>query len=266
MKYQFSIIKNSFQISSIRQTQDANFKFQILLVVLFVYLLTCLPAGKVGLLLPKANATSSSNSNYDLEIQDIDTAPEKKPVLPKNTNENSDTINAESQEQTPGIQSISQTGPIQFVLSTDTVDFGALSPGNPVIRSMVLSTISSSTDYQIIGSVDNPLKGPELIPDTTCDDGTCTEESAAVWKNDLTYGFGYSCLSLSSMLCMSAQGDDFFMQFADISKNEKEQSIIEGWKNPKEQQAQISLKLNVSGTQKTGYYSNTLTLIAAPKY
>ncbi len=61
-------------------------------------------------------------------------------------------------------------------------------------------------------------------------------------------------------------GEDNYKQFADIRKTELPQTIIIGLKSDKTREAQISLKLNTSGGQKNGSYSNTITFIAIPGY
>lgn len=238
-----------------------NFAFGYsLLYCLFVYLL-------IGLFLQSANAANSSNSNYNLEIQDIDTAPEKSSPAPV-SNDVTANFSENNPDEKVGIQSIFQTGPILISIPALAIDFGTLSPGNPVTRTSTITILNNSTDYQIMSFEDHPLSLPEkqIIADTTCDNGYCTEKEASLWKNDLTYGFGYRCLSQGNIFCAFPEEENYFKQFADLSRNEAWQTVITGLKNNQEQQAQISLKLNTAGNQKTGSYSNTVTFIVVPNF
>ncbi len=214
----------------------------------------------------KANAQTSTNNNYNLEINDINTSPEESensPEIPPPTEPSNQT-----NEIPGGIKSITQEDPLFFSISAGIVDFGTLSPGNPVIRNTALSVLSSSLNYQIISFEDHPLSTSDnqVIADTTCDNGACTELEEALWENQLTYGLGFRCESKIDFLCLGFSDENSYKQLADAKKLETPQTVIRGQKGDKAKEAQISLKLNTSGNQKTGSYSNTVTFILVPNY
>ena len=144
-----------------------------------------------------------------------------------------------------------------FSLSQNVIDFGKLTATNPVLRDISL-TITSKSSYQILTSQDHPLrtKNNLIIPDTTCDNGSCSEITEAPWANTLTYGFGYRT---------DAMQDDMYKQLADLSRNEAFQSVLQGG-NVQNRQSKFTYKVNISGTQTPGAYSNSVTIIATPDY
>jgi hypothetical protein len=225
---------------------------------------------------PLTSALATSSPNYNLEIRDIDTSPDADKKTPKALIEEVIQSAPKNSEEKIGIQTISQTSPLSFSISTQLVDFGTLSPGNPVTRSADISVLSTSIDYTIMAFEDHPpslskLSGTnpqsgETIPNTTCDNGSCTKTEASSWNSSLTYGFGFRCDAAGEIFCLMASDENYYSQFADFSKSELPQAIIAGHKNDQEQQAQASLKLNTSSMQKSGNYSNTVTFIAVPNF
>lgn len=212
-------------------------------------------------------AANSSNGNYNLEINDIDTSPENTQNVQQTTT--AQELPEIEETSIGGIKSISQTAPLMFLMSSEIADFGSLSPGNPVTRNVELSIISSAIGYQILAFENHPLTGPDnqTIPDTTCDNGACSEYEYALWENQLTYGLGFRCDSPLDFLCLPSRIEpNFYRQFSDLQKNEAPKSVIIGKKGAEAKKAQINFKLNTSGNQKTGSYENTITFIAVPSY
>jgi len=172
-----------------------------------------------------------------------------------------------------GFENLKTTLSFSVSISSDIIDFGILSPTNPIIRTVDLSTNTQGTyGYSVIVFEDQPLTASSsgikktFIPDTTCDKGTCGVETSAVWTNALTYGFGYRCDDLISISCdNSFTQPNFYRHFPDIINNDDPQSIIsaEGADN---QQARISYKVNTSGNQSKGNYGNTVTYIGIPNF
>jgi hypothetical protein len=154
--------------------------------------------------------------------------------------------------------------PFGFTISNGVVDFGKLSATNPVIRTSDIA-ITSNRPYTVFAIQSNPLRLNEriLIPDTTCDNGSCSETTAAPWVNTLTYGFGYRC---DDTTCQRDFKDKtYYRQFSDNTKQEIPQVILQGAKN-KNTPAKITYKINISGTQQEGSYNNIITYIATPSY
>ena len=185
-----------------------------------------------------------------------------------------------------GFQYISSIIPFSFAISSQLIDFGTLSPTNPVSRTNTLTINNQSAyGYVVTASENHQLLVPSnggIIPDTTCDAGTCSETTASAWTSSLVYGFGYRCDSVSvinngvtSTGCVA--GDNtfysnptYYKQFADASKSEVNQSVMAGTsslsRTVANQQATITYKTNISSSQTAGLYTNSITYIATPTY
>jgi hypothetical protein len=165
-----------------------------------------------------------------------------------------------------GYPDMDPEGFMALSLNTQEVDFGELSPTNPVERFVLLSLKSSITyGYSLIASASRPLAQATgtVIPDTTCDDGTCTEEKESTWTNILTYGFGYRC----EEDCLAGSvATDAYRQFSDESLGERPQPLIRGI-GKTNSEAKLIYKVNIQGNQPIDFpYNNTITYIALPDY
>ena len=211
-------------------------------------------------------AGESTGSNYNLSI----TSGETSPGLYSGTNF----------QVRAGFQYIPRSSPFSFSISNTLIDFGLLSPTNPVTRTTTLTISNSSApSYQVTASENHQLqvvKTGAIIPDTTCDKGACSQTQAAEWSNILTYGFGYRCDSISitsqdakSPTCMkndaSFSNSGYFKQFADASKKESSQVLINGGKGSA-QKATVIYKVNIPSSQASGNYSNSVTYVAVPSF
>lgn len=203
-------------------------------------------------------AGESSGSDYNLSI----TSGELAPGL--YTGENF-TVKA-------GFQYVPRSTPFSFTISSTKIDFGLLAPTNPVTRTTKLTInntdalgygVTAAENHELIVSTTGAV-----IPDTTCDDGRCTESIASKWTNTLTYGFGYRC-DRENATC--AEGDssfvqeDYFKQFANSGKDESATTIMSGGQG-RGQEATILYKVNISSSQPAGTYSNIVTYLATPNY
>lgn len=216
-----------------------------------------------------------SNDNYLLKMGSLDTA-SGKPSNDSYTVGNTlgqIGINTKSNESTrikAGFWFVKSKVPFSFSISQTAIDFGTLSATNPVTRTNNLTiTSSSSYGYNILAYEDHPLSNVGsgiTIPDTTCDSGQCTEILSSSWMNTLTYGFGFRCDNIIGTDCPSDFAlHDFYRQFADNKSQEKPQTIMSG-STTKNNQVTITYKINISGSQAPGVYSNHIYYIAAPKY
>lgn len=202
----------------------------------------------IGLFLPKANASTTQNNNYTLEKQNVEIQPFKKPTP---------TPKAEKKPFASGKNYTveANTTSFNFSISHDVLNFGTLTATNPVLRLLYLTTISQ-VPYQILTIQNHPLSdGDKIIPDTTCDNGSCTDETSSSWTSALTYGFGYQTSNMT---------EDEYKQFPDLSKNEEPTVIFYG--NNGNHQEKIVYKANTSTTQQPGSYSNVITYIATPSF
>jgi len=210
-------------------------------------------------------AGESSSSNYNLSITSGETAP--------------GLYEGANFKVKAGFQYVPRGSSVfSFSVSNTLIDFGILSPTNPVSRATTLTVSNSSApSYQITASENHQLlvaKTGAIIADTTCDRGTCTQNQASEWASTLTYGFGYRCEAISiisngakSSACIendtSFSTPNYFKQFADTSKKEKAQIVVKGGKGSG-QKATITYKVNISSSQAAGNYSNSVTYIAVP--
>jgi hypothetical protein len=103
------------------------------------------------------------------------------------------------------------------------------------------------------------------IPDTTCDSGTCNEQTASAWSSLTTFGFGYRCDNLSGTDCQSGFSNPLnYRQFASSESGELAQPVMRGVNVGRNIEGQITYKVNVSSTQAPGAYENFITYIALP--
>lgn len=172
-----------------------------------------------------------------------------------------------------GFQYVSTSSAVffSFSVSSTLIDFGSISPTNPITRTNILSVSPNGvTGYQVTASENTPLtiaNSLVTIPDTTCDAGNCSQTTAAPWTSTLTYGFGYRCDNVSGSDC----SQDFatptvYKQFANIANAEQAATVMNGIGASTNKQAQITYKVNISGAQQAGIYTNGITYIATPTF
>lgn len=159
--------------------------------------------------------------------------------------------------------------PFEFSISSQFVDFGPLIPGTPVTRTnrLILSN-GSAFGYDVVAYENNALRIVSTgndIPDTTCDSGTCSETTAALWSQNTTYGFGYRCDNITGTECNSGfNTPDYYKQFSNFEQNETPESVMGGPNVGEDFETEITYKVNVSSTQPAGLYQNQITYIATP--
>lgn len=170
-----------------------------------------------------------------------------------------------------GFQYVYSIIPFRFTISSSNIDFGSVEPTNPVTRTNSLTISNGSANGYTVTAFENhqlliPDSGAQ-IPDTTCDNGSCSESTAAGWSNTLTYGFGYRCDNITGTDCATGfSNSSYYKQFANESFNEDPQSVMAGTNVGRTKEVQITYKVNVSGTQQGGAYSNVITYIATPTF
>jgi hypothetical protein len=168
-----------------------------------------------------------------------------------------------------GFQYISSIVRFRFAIDSTEINFGTLTATNPVTRNQTLTVNTGSAyGYAVTLSENHQLmKFPtgELIPNTTCDDGSCTTIAASVWTNTLTYGFGYRCDSGTD--CASGFGvANSYKQVPDLSLSQSPATVMTGTTVGKNRQVTLKYKVNISGTQAAGLYVNELVYVATPTY
>lgn len=224
----------------------------------------------------EALAFTMSNQNYIIEMGNLNSAAGK----PQNTNyklgvtlgeTGAGLYSGTNYKIRAGFQYIHSIIPFSFAISSLLIDFGTLNPANPVTRTNVLTVSNgSSSGYAVTAFENHQLLVPStgaLIPDTTCDSGTCNTTTSSAWINTLTYGFGYRCDNVSGTDCATGfTSTDNYKQFADASVSETPQAVMTGQNVGRNKKTQITYKVNISATQPAGSYTNVITFIATPTF
>ncbi len=205
-----------------------------------------------------AYADIATNDNFTIEIKDM--------------NISSDAIVSDKKKQPADNQPYFFQPPtfLSFNISNSLIDYGPLSPTNQIYRTSNLNISTSNKGFIVIVYENHPLSttgSNSFIPDSTCDNGSCSEVTSAIWTNTLTYGFGYRCDNVNYNNCpIDFKQNDYYKQFSDNSKNETAQIIMSSNLPASNHEIQITYKVNISKTQPIDRYSNEITYIAAPKY
>ncbi len=160
--------------------------------------------------------------------------------------------------------------PFRFALTNLFIDFGFVSPTNAVLRNSLLTVYNGSAfGYQVTASDNHNLRannsGAE-IPPTACGDSgpTCTTTSAGPWTSSLTYGFGYRCDNQTGTDCDPQFANvNYYKPFAASPAAVMVMSDIHVVRSAK---TQITYKLNISGNQQGGLYTNVINYIATPNF
>lgn len=222
------------------------------------------------------SAFTMSNNNYVLQMGNFNTTSGK----PSNSNYSLGFTAGETAiglysgtnyKVRSGFQYIHSITRFAFSISSTVIDFGSIYPTDPVLRTNTLTVSNGSANGYIVTASENhqllvPSEG-SVIPDTTCDGGTCSETTSAAWTSALTYGFGYRCDNVTGTDCASGFSDaNDYKQFANVSANETPQAVMTGVNVGRNKKTQITYKANISGTQPAGLYTNILTYIATPTF
>jgi hypothetical protein len=166
-----------------------------------------------------------------------------------------------------GFQYIHSIIPFSFSISKLAIAFGTLVPGTPKTDSHTLTVSAGGAGgYQVKAFENNPLKtfnNSSTILDTSCNT-SCDEETAGEWTSDSKYGFGFNVSG--DDIPGDFTNDGFFRQFADISTSEIPQIVMSSIYVGRSREALITYKVNVSGIQEAGIYTNFITYIAIPTY
>lgn len=249
---------------------DSKFKISYWAIGLLGYLF-------IGLFSPIANGQTMSNDNYIIKTQGFNTisgVTEEKNSNLKPPAGGFDPVVSEGVnfKVKTGFENPVSTTPFSISLSSNLVDFETLNPTNPIIRTVDLSTSSLVTHgYSVLVFENEPLttippSSKAFIPDTTCDNGACGTENAASWINALTYGFGYRCDNVAGSDCDSSFAKtNFYKHFPDIVNNDDPISVMVGI-GSNNKTTRISYKVNISGTQTQGAYSNIVTYLGVPNF
>jgi len=207
-----------------------------------------------------------SNGNYSIDVNTIDTNPQpaqRQNILKSNFSQKSYFTTGLNYTVLPSHDSFS------INLSQAVIDYGILSSTNPVTRTAQITIGNSALGAEVLTSEDYPLLSTKqnLIQNTTCDNGMCTPTAAAQWTNTLTYGFGYRCDSQEINLCDSQFSEDnSFKQYPNDAANQNLAPVITSTSKTSSSKVTITNKVNISGTQKSAAYYNSITYLAVPNF
>jgi hypothetical protein len=248
-------------IQSAKPTNTLSKKYKIGAITFFFTFLSLTPP-------LTSYAATTSSPNYSIEMDQIDTSNPEPTSPPPLVHQQINAIMSAGSKNHP-IDITSSQDSFSVNLSQDFIDFGPLSATNPVIRTSDISFTSPARGAKVLLSENRQLMTTEknIIPDTSCDNGACSHILPANWSSNLTYGFGFRCESSLEDVCdTSFSNSDNFKQFADTSANELPQTIILSNQSKLSTQSRIIYKVNISGTQAVGGYSNTITYLAVPNF
>jgi hypothetical protein len=240
----------------------------------FLTLLICAEAFQLPV-----SAYTSTNYRSTIDILDIDIAPSATPKVPRQQQPNeapkqTQAIPNRTNQQAPREEAVDEVKRyFSISLSAGDLDFGVIDPTNPVIRTHQITVSAGNTHgYTLLGYENHTPQAANksvFIHDTSCDDGTCTETTAAPWLNTLTYGFGFRCDKAGNDVtsCMPEfQKPEHFKQLGDVSKQESGAFVLRSAVPGQNSQARITYKLNIPGTQAKQAYTNALVFIATPRF
>ncbi len=167
-----------------------------------------------------------------------------------------------------GFEYVLSNIPFRFTISNIFIDFGIISPTIPVLRTNTLTISNGSAyGYQVTVSENRNLTSDAYgtqIPATTCDSGDCTPTTAALWTSSLTYGFGYRCDNISATDCDSQFSTaNYYKPFIASPSAIVIMSSLQVGRN---KVGQVTYKVNVSGLQRAGLYTNLINYIATPTF
>lgn len=171
---------------------------------------------------------------------------------------------------TPSYAPTNASIPFTLSLSNTVVDYGTLSPTEPVTRTTTLTVSHGAANgYRVLVSEEHELRSEEnaSIPDASCDNGSCTERIASYWRSILSYGFGYRCDNLFREDCDPGfLQPDFFKQFPNTALSEPPETLMANSTWGRSKKATITFKVNVAKAQAEGSYRNTVTFLTVPNF
>jgi hypothetical protein len=169
-----------------------------------------------------------------------------------------------------GFQYIMSIIPFRFAITNTFIDFGIVSPTSPVLRTSTLTVSNGSAfGYQVTASQNHNLRingsGFEIPPAACGDSGpTCTTTTAGPWTSSLTYGFGYRCDNQTGTDCDSQFSDPTY--YKPFVASPSAVTVMSSTNVSKSRVSQITYKLNISGSQVAGLYTNVINYIATPTF
>ncbi len=108
------------------------------------------------------------------------------------------------------------------------------------------------------------------IPDTTCDNGTCTESTSDEWATATNNGLGYSLENVTGTDATFTYNESArtfsAKQLPDQEAGESKQNIMSNTGPVSSAKVNVCYRLSVSATQPAGYYYNKVKYTATPRF
>jgi hypothetical protein len=238
----------------------------------FFFLLSLL---YLSLYIASVNAQTMSNDNYIIQMGNLNSISGQPSGSGFNLNytvgqTSPGLYTGENFKVRAGFQYVLSVIPFRFSISNDLIDFGTINPTFPVLRSSILTVSNGSAfGYQVTTSQNHNLRSTttnDEIPPAACGDlgPACSPTSAGPWTSSLTYGFGYRCDNVN--------GSDCDLQFTNISyfkpfaPSPSTSIVMNGVTAGRSKQSQVTYKINISGAQPAGIYTNVVNYIATPTF
>lgn len=166
-----------------------------------------------------------------------------------------------------GFQYIYTLYDFTFSISSLAVNLGTLTPNTFATGSHTLTVSAPGQGYAVTAYEIAPLTrlgGSDFIPDTTCDSGPCTENSATVWVTPSNNGFGYN--ASGNDVASDFIDSTYFRPFPDFSLSEPAATVMISSTAGKNRLATITYQVSPSGNQAGGNYATQIVYIATPVY
>jgi len=167
-----------------------------------------------------------------------------------------------------GFQYIYQIDTFSFTISRIAVDLGVLTPGLHNTASHTLRiTTKGAGGYQVFAYEQRPLQtqgGIAVIPDTTCNAGSCDQVTAQVWTTQTIPGFGFNMAG--NDIPADFVNNTFFRQFANRAASEAMQVVMSSANIANSRISTVTYKAGVSGSQAAGNYQTGVAYVAVPGY
>lgn len=227
--------------------------------------------GTVVLIYPSVTyAITMQNESYQINST-INYSPSANVVITDKTDlkspQKSKSISGTNYTVTYGFTDIPTDNYFALKNNRSEILFGTITPGEALERSISLTIIpGSSTGYQIFALENYAPKDKNIkasIPDTTCDNGNCTNTLTDTWNNPLTYGFGFRCNGIS---CSNSFIEtDTYRKLPNTELGDSPQAFASLAKATSED-IKLNFKINISGSQPKGVYSNEVLILASPLF
>ncbi len=167
-----------------------------------------------------------------------------------------------------GFQYIYQIDDFSFQISKNLIALGELIELTHSTDSHTLTiTTKGAGGYSVYAFEKHPLRqvaGSEEIPDTTCNTGTCTHTTAAVWNNQSVAGFGYNMSG--NDVPAHFINSTYYKSFANDEVAESMQVVMSSDNVANARQSTVTYKAGIGSSQAEGNYETAIVYVAVPGY